>query len=94
MIQVYLDIAGKALAADKIIDIMDSPVTNPEGYDGGLYFTIEHHDGSFDMVEQTDGEIEISMDIEDVNDHGSKNHDVSKNISLEWFRNYIEAKHS
>jgi hypothetical protein len=46
----------------KIADIMDSPIVAPKGYDGDVYFTIEHTNGKFDMVQLDTDKKKVMID--------------------------------
>lgn len=87
----YLEVAQAALKAGKIKDIMDSPVTAPEGYDGDVYFTIEHNDGSFDMVQMDkDGTVSVEVDLEEKKGKGSaheniKPEDLAKMLGVQTY---------
>lgn len=62
----YHELALAALKQKKIKDLMDAPVTNTAGYDGDVYFTIEHHNGKFDMVQldSDTGKVSIERDVD------------------------------
>lgn len=86
-IRPYLEIARQALADHRIKALMDAPLCGSE-YDGDLYFTIEHNDGTFDMVQlYPSGEVKLSRDIlrEDGKDDEAK-------VSIEEFGHLLNSK--
>ena len=81
----YLAVAKQALEVGKIKGIMDSAISDPKGYDGDVYFTIENIDGSHDTIQKELGGITLYQNIDSAPGMGYDDDD----ISLDGFKKYL-----
>jgi len=88
IIQPYFEVAQKALEQKKIANIMDSAILYPKGYDGDVYFTVEHNNGKFDMVQlQPDSKkVTINRDID------GSGKDIDKEITPDDLTKILKVK--
>ncbi len=86
-IKPFHQVALAAKNAGLIQDLMDSPITHPQGYDGDVYFTMMLNDDKYDMVQYEDAShtIVLYQDIEGSVGGGQDDDD----ISIDGFKKYI-----